>query len=51
MTKNEIELLNLIRENDKPEEALITAIGIITSFLEQSLSYQESSVDFLQELA
>jgi hypothetical protein len=51
MTKNEIELLTLIRENDNPEEALMTAIEIITSFLEQSVSYQSSSVGFLQELA
>ena len=50
MLKNKIELLNIVRENDKPEEALITAIEIISSFLEQYVSYQEPSADFLQAL-
>lgn len=35
MTNNEIELLNIIRENDNPTQALITAIEIIISCLEQ----------------
>ena len=51
MSKNEIELLNIIRENDNQEEALITAIEIITTFLKQSESYPIPSADFLQELA
>lgn len=33
MTSEEIDLLNLIRENDNPEQALITAIEIIISNL------------------
>lgn len=33
MSNNEIELLNLIRENDNPEQALTTAIEIILSYL------------------
>ena len=33
MTDNEIELLKLIRNNDNPERALITAIEIILSHL------------------
>ena len=50
MTNNHIELLNLVRENDKPEEALQIAVEIISSFLEQCVSYQEPSPDFLQAL-
>ena len=46
-TKQEI-LLSIIRENENPEQALQIAIDIITSFLEQSLSYQEPFADFLQ---
>lgn len=44
------ELLTIIRNNENPEQALKTAISIITSFLEQPLSFQKSSSDFLQEL-
>lgn len=47
---NNIELLNIIRENDNPEQALLTAIDIIVSFLEQSVSSQAPSPDFHQEL-
>ena len=50
MSKNKIELLNIVRENDYPEEALLTAVEIISSFLEQCVSYQEPSPGFLQEL-
>jgi hypothetical protein len=39
MTDNELKLLELIRENDNPEEAIITAVSIITSFLEQEKSF------------
>lgn len=35
MTANEIQLINMIRENDKPEEAVVTAIDIISDFLKQ----------------
>ena len=35
MTNNEIELLNIIRENDSPTQAIITVIEIIISCLEQ----------------
>lgn len=40
MTANEIELINLIRENDNPEQALTTAVETILSVLEQHESYQ-----------
>ena len=39
MTANEIELIKLIRENDNSEEAIITAVSIITSFLEREKSF------------
>lgn len=35
MTNNEIELLNIVRENDNPTKAIITVIEIIISCLEQ----------------
>ena len=50
MTNEEL-LLSLIREHDNPEQALKIAVDIITSFLTQSVSFQEPSADFLQELA
>ena len=33
MTANEIELINLIRENDNPEQALTTAVDVILLYL------------------
>lgn len=35
MTENEQELINLIRENDNPEQALMAATVIILGFLKQ----------------
>ena len=35
MTDNEKELIKLIRENDNPEQALMTATAIILDFLTQ----------------
>ncbi len=35
MSENEIKLLNLIRENDNPEQALMAAALIIVGFLKQ----------------
>lgn len=48
MTNKEKELLNLIRENENPEQALLTAVLIIGRVLEQSVSYQAPSADSLQ---
>ena len=39
MTENEIKLINLIRENDNPDEAIVTAVNTILSFLEQPESF------------
>ena len=35
MARNELDLLNMIREHDEPEIALATALDIIISYLEQ----------------
>ena len=35
MSTHEIELLKIIRENDNPEKAVLTAIEVFTAFLEQ----------------
>lgn len=40
MTENEKELIKMIRENDNPEQALMTAAVIILGYLKQ----RESSV-------
>ena len=47
MTNNEIELLRMIRENNNPEQALITAFEIILSHLiHHEASVLKSSVGF-----
>ena len=51
MTANEIMLIKLIRENDKPEQALVTAVDIILSFLEQLESSEGQAAVCLRELA
>lgn len=51
MTDIETELITLIRENESPEQALITAAEIIISYLKQHGSYQEPSPVCLQESA
>lgn len=45
MTENEKELLTLIRENENPEQALLTAVLIIGLALEQCGSCQAPSAD------
>ena len=35
MSENNIELISIIRENDKPEQALMTAALIILDYLKQ----------------
>ena len=35
MTNNEMELLNLVRNNDNPIQALMTAIVIVQGYLRQ----------------
>jgi hypothetical protein len=50
MTNNNIELLNIIRKNENPEKALMTASVIILDFLRQHESSEEPSVACLREL-
>lgn len=50
MSNNKVELLKLIRENDNPEQALLTAIDIILLSLVQPESYPTPSSASLQEL-
>ena len=51
MTDNEKELIKLIRENDNPEQALMTASVIILDFLKQHESSEEQAPASLQALA
>jgi hypothetical protein len=50
VSKNEVELINMIRENDNPEEALMTAALIILGFLEQHGSSEEQAAVCLSVL-
>lgn len=40
MTKNELELLNIIRTSEDPQKAMMIAIDIICQYLEQHGSLQ-----------
>ena len=48
VTNNEIELLELIRENDNPELALMTAAVILIGLLKQHESSQQQPAVCLQ---
>ena len=50
MTENEKELIRIIRENDNPEQALMTATVIILGFLKQHGSSVEQAPAYLLEL-
>ena len=50
MSKNEIELIKLIRENDKPGQALMAAATIILGYLKQHESSEEPVVADLRVL-
>ena len=45
MTRNELELLNMIREHNNPEIALTTALDIILLYLEQSEEQDNSYLE------
>lgn len=51
MTENEYELIRMIRENDNPECALMTATVIILDFLKLHGSSEVQAVDGLREHA
>ena len=50
MTDNEKELIKLIRENDNPEQALMTAAVIILGYLKQHESFEGQAPVSLQAL-
>ena len=50
MTMNEIELVNIIRENDNPEQALMAAAVIILGYLKPHESSEEQAAVGLQAL-
>lgn len=49
ITENEKQLIDLIRENDNPEQAIMTAAVIIIGFLKQHESSEERAVVYLRE--
>ncbi len=51
MTDNELTLVKMIRENDTPEKALMTAATIILGFLKQLGSSEVQAADCLREHA
>ena len=51
MTDNEMKLIKIIRENDNPELALVTAVETILLYLKQHGSSQEQVAVDLRELA
>ena len=51
MTANEIELINLIRENDNPGQALMAAAVIILGYLKQHGSSEEQAAVGLRVLS
>ena len=50
MTANETELINIIRANDNPEEALLVATKVILYFLKQPESFEEQALVCLPAL-
>ena len=42
MTDNELHLISIIRENDNPERALVTAIEIIIKYLNHPESFEST---------
>ncbi len=51
MTNNEKELINIIRENDNPARALMTATLIVLGYLKQRESSEVTSAVQLRELS
>lgn len=49
MSNIEFELLNIIRNNDKPEQAILIAIKVFSAFLEQLEASPMLEVGVLQE--
>jgi hypothetical protein len=51
MDTHEIELMNLIYENENPEQAVLTAIKVFAAFLEQLAADPEPQAVFPLESA
>jgi hypothetical protein len=51
VTKNELELINIIRNANNPEDALVVAALTIIDFLKQHESFEEPSSVVLPALA
>lgn len=51
MTENEKQLIDLIRENVNPENALMIATAVIVDFLKQHESSEGQAAACLQELS
>lgn len=51
MTEKEMELIRIIRENDNPASALMTAILIVLGYLKQDESSQVQVPVYPRELA
>ena len=51
MTRNEYELMYLIRTSDNPQKAMMTAIDIICQYIKQHESLQEPPAADQQESA
>lgn len=49
LRKNEEELFEIIRENDKPEQAVMTAIEVILEYLRQPESFEAQAAAYLRE--
>ena len=49
LSNNEIELFEMIYENDKPEQAVLTAINVFAAFLERLEAGQVPRAVGLQE--
>ena len=50
MIENENKLIEMIREQDNPDRALLKSLEIIRSYLEQHESFEEPSVVYFREL-
>ena len=48
MSNNEIEMINMIRENDNPEQSLLIAVKVFSAFVEQLEANQVLRLDDLQ---
>ena len=49
MTENERKLIDMIREQSDPASAIVIAVNVIISYLEQHESFGEPSVAYLPE--